>query len=100
MVWKRNSSPSLFPYALYISSSVYLSILRAEGAGGGGQNDPIIARKHGSLPLLPLLPYASASSQFSPNLSPRFFSKYLFLAISYGEKKRISFLDIGDTAKD
>lgn len=99
MVWKRNSCPSLFPYAPYISSSCTFPFY-GEGAGGGGQNDPIIARKHGSFPLLPLLPYASASSQFSPNLSPRFFSKYLFLAISYGEKKRISFLDIGDTAKD
>lgn len=64
--------------------------------GRGGQNDPIIARKHGSLPLLPPLPFLN----FRPTFFHDFSRNICFSRHRTGEKKRIFFFDIGDMAKD
>lgn len=78
MVWKRNSSPSLFPYALYISSSCTFPFYGQKGQGEGDKTirlsqenmDPFLC----SPMLLPLLNFRPTFlHDFSRNIC---FSRY------------------------
>lgn len=84
-LWSGNVTPLPPPfYAPYISSSCTFPFYGEGAEGGDGGTKRSDYRKK---TWIPSSPSSAPFSQFSPNVFPRFFSKYLLLATPYRRKE-------------